>query len=88
MKIHLARTAFHRRAAARAELGEVERLLAAVALAGLDANDLRNDLAGFLDHDGIAETHVLAEDLIGVVQTRVPDRRPREQNGRQHRDRG
>ena len=35
---------------------------------GLDPHYLGNDLAGFLDDDGIADPDVLALELIGVVQ--------------------
>ena len=40
-----------------------------------DADDVRNDFAGLLDHDRIAGPNVLALDFVGIVQTGAADRR-------------
>ena len=50
----------------------------------LDADDLGDDLAGLLDHDGVADPDVLAGDLVGVVQAGPLDGRA----GQRHRARG
>ena len=42
-------------------------------LVGDDADDLRNDVAGALHDDRVADAHVLALDLVLVVQRRVGD---------------
>ena len=49
----------------------VRRLGRALVAHGLD--DLRDDVAGPLHHDGVADPHVLAGDLVLVVQRRVRD---------------
>ena len=46
-----------------------------------DAEDLRDDLAGLLDADGVAFADVLAGDLVGVVQGRSGDGRAGQQDG-------
>ena len=60
---------------------EVERSGFGGAFLQHDPEDLRDDLAGLLDADGIAFADVLAGDLVGVVQRRAGDRRTGEQDG-------
>ena len=78
----LARTAGHRFALgpehrrserAGARVREDERRCVRRAFVFDDTNDLRNDVAGALDDDGIADPDVLACDLILVVQRRPAD---------------
>ena len=62
------------------QLGQVRREdegdLRPVAGLDLDPDDLRDDLAGLLDHDRVADPDVLAGDLVGVVQAGPLDGRP------------
>ena len=60
---------------------EVERLRVGGALLEYDAEDLRDDLAGLLDADGVAFTDILAGDFVGVVQRRARDGRAGQQDG-------
>jgi hypothetical protein len=50
-------------------------------------DDLRNDVSGFLQHDGVADPDVLPADLIEVVERRSRDRRAGDLDGRQVGDR-
>ncbi len=70
VEVDLARGTFDGRAAARASRWELILRFGSVACVGLDPDHLRDDLAGLLDHDGVADLDVLAEDLVGVVQAR------------------
>ncbi len=78
---------FGRRAANRASLGHLERDLGSRSLFDDDLDDLRNDVACSLHHDGVADTNVLARDLIFVVQGRPLDRHPTDVDRRKKRGR-
>ena len=51
------------------------------------ANDMRDDLTGFLDHHGIAHADILSLNLFGVVQTGTRNRSPGKLHGFQICDR-
>ena len=51
------------------------------------AHDLRNDVAGALDHDRVADAHILARDLVFVVQRGVLHHHAADRDGLQFRDR-
>ncbi len=71
----------HRGATLRADGRHLELALAAVAGLGDDAHDLGDDVAGLVQHDPVADAHVLAPDLVEVVE-----RGPRDRGaGHQHR---
>src|SRR5205085_601780 len=57
----------HWRAATRAGFWEVENFLAPRARGRLGADDIRNDLPRFFDHDHVANADVLAGNEIGVM---------------------
>ena len=78
--VDLVRIANDRRAAVGTVSGEDERNLGAVATFVLDPDDLGDDLAGLLDHHGVADADVLAGDLVGVVQRGPLDGRAGEAN--------
>ena len=64
----------HRMAAAhRADLREYVGLRTRRPLLQHDAEHLRDDIAGALDAHGVADPHVLAGDLVLVVQRRIGD---------------
>ena len=79
---HLALLADRLRAAHRAVGRHLPDRLAAVAGVDDRAHDLRDDVAGALEHDGVADAQVLAPDLVDVVQRGVAHR------GAAHDDRG
>ena len=60
-------------AAGRAAVGKLVGLGALRALLRHDADDLRDDVAGALHDHGVADAHVLARDLVLVVQRGVGD---------------
>ncbi len=62
-----------RRAADRTDMREYVRLGAARPLLLHDFEDLRDDIAGALNAHRVADAHVLARDLVLVVQRRVGD---------------
>src|SRR6185437_8895167 len=68
--------------------GEVERDGVLRPLLGNDGDDLRDDVAGALDDDGVADPDVLAGDLVGVVQGGVLDDDAADGDRRQPRDWG
>ena len=53
---------------------------AARPLVGEHVDDFRNDVATLFHQDRVADTHVLARQLVEVVQRRVDDLRPAEAN--------
>src|SRR6202022_1834060 len=65
---HLARLAHREAAADRAVVGELVRLRVLWAAVEHDPDDLRDHVAGALDHDGVADADILARDLVLVVQ--------------------
>ena len=67
--------AFCFRAADGAMLGKLKGWPPVLAIGIDDANHLRNDFAGFLDDDRVADADVLAGDFVGVVQRRPLHRR-------------
>ncbi len=56
-------------------LGNWNARLGPLARVGLDPDDLRDDLAGLLDDDRVADPDVLALELVGVVQAGTLDGR-------------
>ena len=52
-----------------------------------DLDDLRNDVAGALHDDGVADAHILARDLVLVVQGRALHDDAADGDGLQPRDR-
>ena len=52
-----------------------------------DAHDLRDDVAGALDHHRIADAHILARDLVFVVQRGVLHHDAADRDGLQFGDR-
>ena len=78
----------HRRAAFRAARGHHESPRPGRPLLGQHAHDLRNDVAGAAHDDGVADAHVLAPDLVLVVQRRVGHGDAADEHGLQARHRG
>ena len=64
------------RAAGRALGRHDEGALGPVAQVDDRPDDLGDDVAGLAEHDGVADEHALALDLVGVVQRRLLDGRP------------
>ena len=62
-----------RRSADRADVRKLVRFGARGPLVEHDFEDLRDDVAGALHHDRVADPHVLARDLVLVVQGGVGD---------------
>ena len=75
------------RAADGARLRHVKALLFARALAEHGPDHLRDDVAGALDDDGVADAHVLQVDNVFVVQRRELHRRAADHHGLEHRER-
>ena len=70
------------RRAARGALGRHdEGALGAVAQVDDGPDDLGDDVAGLAQHDGVADEHALALDLVGVVQRRLLDGRAGDDDG-------
>ena len=79
----------HREAAAdRAMFGEFIRLRVGRAAVEDDADDLRDHIAGALDDDRVADPHILAGDLVLVVQRRALHDDAADRDRLEHRDRG
>ena len=76
-----------RRAAFGAAVGEDEFGASGGPPVGEDADDLRDHVAGALDHHMVADADVLAADLVLVVQCRVGDDDPADGDRRQPRHR-
>ena len=74
-------------AAGRAARRHRERLRVLRPLLEEDARDLRDDVARLLDGDGVADAHVLAREVLHVVERRAADGRAREEDRRELRDR-
>ena len=62
--------------------------LGAVASVDDRGHDLRDHLPGPLEHDRVADAQVLAPDLVDVVERRVADGRPADEDRGHVRDRG
>src|SRR5262249_2117856 len=78
--VHLFGRALDPGPAARALGWEPKPRLVPFASVDLDADDLGDDLAGLLDHDGVADADVLALELVGVVQAGAPHGRAGQQD--------
>src|SRR5579859_5515402 len=74
---HLPRLADQQRLARRAPLGHLPGLGAAGTLLQDDPDDLGDDVAGLVEHDGVADAYVLARYLVLVVEGATANRRPR-----------
>src|SRR5699024_3144003 len=61
-----------------------DRGLGAVALGGEHALDARDHVARTAHHHGVADAHVHAVDLVGVVHGDVGDRRAADEDGIEH----
>ncbi len=79
----------HGKAAAdRAVIRGDERLGTGGAALGHHRDDLRDHVAGALQHHGVADAHILAGDLVLVVQRRARDQHAADIDRRQPRHRG
>src|ERR1044071_7054145 len=76
-----------RLAARRARLGDGELLRVGLAFVLQHVDDFRDDVAAFFDDDRVADAHVLARELVEVVQRRVHDLRAADAHGIELRDR-
>ena len=77
---HLVTLVHHGTAAGGASLGHIPLDRVGGALVQHRTNDLRDHVAGLVDDDGIAHAHILAADLVEVVQSCAGD------GGTGHRD--
>ena len=68
-------------AADGALLGHLERRRVRGPLFEDHAHDLRDDVAALLDDDGVSDAHVLAREVLVVVERRPLDRRPARRTG-------
>ena len=75
---HLALQSFDRTTADGTDRRHLKDLLGARALFGDDGVNRRNDIAGLDEPDVVADTDVLTDDLVGVVQRRTGNRGTRE----------
>ena len=84
---HLSLLADELRVARRAVLGHLPRLGALRALLEDDPDDLGDDVAGLVQQHGVADAHVLACDLVLVVQRAAAHRRAGDERRLEHGDR-